>query len=368
MSDLDTTVSVIDAAARAHVPVLLWSDPGTGKSSVVRALAAADGVPVETVIGSQREPVDIAGWPVVTDGAVQTLALPDWAKTLVDANGGYLLLDEISTCSPSVQAAMLTVALERVVGRTKLPDEVRIVAAANPPDRSAGGVDLTPPMANRFLHVDFAPTAEEWLTGMRSAFSSLPASRAVAADPLRKAEEVGAVCAYIEARPGQLHCYPDTDEAAGRAWPSRRSWEAMARVLAHLRRDDLAAISTVALGLVGDGAGSEFLEWRASMDLPAVAEVIADPSIVAWGSARPDQVWAVLSGVVAWAAAKGTRDAWNTAWGPLVEAATHGAPDVAGAAARDLSVAMPAGARPPASARRFRDVMIAAGLDTGSAA
>jgi hypothetical protein len=51
---------------------------------------------------------------------------------------------------------------------------------------------------------------------------------------------------------------------------------------------------------------------RASMDLHAVADVIADPSIVAWGSARPDQVWAVLSGVVAWAAAKGTKDAWGT--------------------------------------------------------
>jgi hypothetical protein len=104
------------------------------------------------------------------------------------------------------------------------------------------------------------------------------------------------------------------------------------------------------------------------MDLPAVADVIADPSIVTWATARPDQVWAVLSGVVAWASGKGTKDAWMTAWGPLVEAATHGAPDVAGAAARALSVAMPAGAKPPAAARKFKDVMIAAGLDVGSAA
>lgn len=368
MTDLDTTVTVIDAASRAHVPVLLWSDPGMGKSAVVRALAAADGVPVETVIGSQREPVDIAGWPVVADGAVQTLALPDWAATLVEARGGYLLLDELSTCSASVQAAMLTVALERTVGRTRLPDDVRIVAAANPPDRSAGGVDLTPPMANRFLHIDFEPTAQEWLTGMRSSFSVLPASRAVAADALRSAEEIGAVCAFIEARPELLHRYPETDEGAGRAWPSRRSWDAAARVLGYLRRDDIAAAASAVLGCVGEGAGAEYLEWRASMDLPAIADVIADPSIVDWGAARPDQVWAVLSGVVAWASGKGTKDAWMTAWGPLVAAATDGAPDVAGAAARALSVSMPAGARPPASARKFRDVMIAAGLDTGSAA
>lgn len=360
MTSLDTTVAVIDAAARSQVPVLLWSDPGMGKSSVVRALAAADGVPVETVIGSQREPVDIAGWPVVADGAVQTLALPDWAKTLIDAGGGYLLLDEISTCSASVQAAMLTVALERVVGRTKLPDEVRIVAAANPPDHSAGGVDLTPPMANRFLHINFEPSPQEWLTGMRSSFAALPASRAVSADDVRAAEEVGAVCAFIEARPELLHQYPDTDEAAGRAWPSRRSWEATARVLSHLRRDDTAAIAAVVVGLVGDGAGSEYMQFRASIDLPSVIDVLADPSIVDWANARPDQVWAVLSGVVAWASSKGTKDAWTTAWGPLVAAATHGAPDVAGAAARALGVAMPPGAKPPAAARQFKDVMIAA--------
>jgi hypothetical protein len=88
MTDLDTTVTVIEAAARAHVPVLLWSDPGYGKSAMVRALAAADGVAVETVIGSQREPVDIAGWPVVTDGAVQTLALPDWGKPSLTPTAG----------------------------------------------------------------------------------------------------------------------------------------------------------------------------------------------------------------------------------------------------------------------------------------
>ena len=191
MTSLATTVTVIDAAARAGTAVLLWGDPGMGKSAVVRALAAADQVPLETLIGSQREPVDIAGWPVVSEGQVQTLAMPDWAKRLLDV-GGYLFMDELTTCSASTQAAMLTVALDRRVGNVKLPDTVRVVAAANYPDRSAGGVDLTAPMANRFLHIDFKPTVEEWLTGMRTDFKSLPATRAVAADELRIAEEVGA--------------------------------------------------------------------------------------------------------------------------------------------------------------------------------
>jgi hypothetical protein len=103
------------------------------------------------------------------------------------------------------------------------------------------------------------------------------------------------VAAFIEACPELYRRVPDTDEAAGRAWPSQRSWHSLARLLAFLRGDDTHAIATAALGLVGDGAGSEYLQWRAAMDLPAVVDVIADPSIVEWGTARPDQVWAVLS-------------------------------------------------------------------------
>jgi hypothetical protein len=362
MVDLATAVTVIDAAARAHVAVLLWGDPGLGKTAVVSALAEADGVPIEVVIGSQREPVDIAGWPVVVDGSVQTLALPDWAKALMD-NAGYLLFDELSTCSQAVQAAMLRVIQERVVGNTRLPDEVRIVAAANPPDRSAGGVDLAAPTANRFLHIDFAPTTDEWLTGMRTGFS-LPTSRALAADELREADEKGLVIAFIETRPELLHRFPEDDEAAGRAWPSRRSWHAVSRVLTYLRRDDTAAIAAAVQGLVGEGVGAEYLEWRANMDLPAVADVIADPSIMNWDTARPDQVWAVLSAVIAWAADKGSKVAWTSAWEPVTAAASGGAPDVAGAAARDLVRLTPPGATVPASVRKFGELLVAAGLDS----
>lgn len=364
MVDVATAVTVVDAATKAGVPVLLWGDPGVGKTSVVRALGAGAGVPVEVVSGSQSEPVDIAGWPR-PDGDVVRLLVPEWVANL--SAGGYLFLEELTTCPPAVQAAMLSVTFDRVVGRVKLGDDVRIVAAANPPDRSAGGLDLTPPMANRFLYLDFEPSTDEWLAGMRSGFAGVPASRAVAADALRVADEVGVVCAFIETRPTLLQRYPDTDTAAGRAWPSRRTWDYVARVLPWLRGDDTAAVTAAVVGLIGEAAGFEFISWRAALDLPSVADVLADPTVMDWSGARPDRVWAVLSGVVSWAATKGSKEAWNRAWGPLVAAATGGAPDVAGAAARSLGAAMPPGAKPPAAARQFRDVLVAAGLMDGSA-
>src|ERR687885_822145 len=89
-------VTVLQAAGRAGVPVCLWGDPGIGKSALIQAAAAADGVPCETVIGSLREPSDFAGLPVVTDDGVR-LEPPAWARRLHPPQARYLFLDELST-------------------------------------------------------------------------------------------------------------------------------------------------------------------------------------------------------------------------------------------------------------------------------
>src|SRR5205807_3668045 len=124
-------------AVWAKRPVLLWGGPGTGKTAIVNAIADALDQPAETVIASLREPADFAGLPVVTaDGSVR-LAAPSWAARLAAEGRGILFLDEVTTAPPSVQAALLRVVLERVVGDVALPRGVAVVAAANPPELAA---------------------------------------------------------------------------------------------------------------------------------------------------------------------------------------------------------------------------------------
>lgn len=368
MTNLATTVTVIDACGRVHVPVLLISDPGMGKSSLVRGLAAAQGMPCETVLGSIREPADVAGLPVVSDDGGVILSPPAWAKRLAENGEGILLLDELTTTTPAVQAAMLAVALDRVVGDLVLPDGVRVVAGANPPDRAADGWELSPPLANRFCHVTFQPSVEEWLDGMTVGWSTPPASRAITPDPARVEAVKARVTGFIRHQPEHLHAFPITPEATGQPWPSRRVWSMLAAALACVRDDDAAARQALVFGLVGEGVGVEFLTWCQQADLPDPLAVLDDPSIVNWAD-RPDRVWAVLSGVVGWAASAGTVDAWRKAWGPLLAAAEAGAPDVAAAAARPLAMCRPASARVPAAVRdRFAPVLVAAGLPQVGAA
>jgi hypothetical protein len=157
----------------ARVPVLLWGAPGTGKTSVITAMAAAAGWPCETVLASIREPSDFAGLPVMHRGtapgqgagdaahgqgaasASVEFAPPRWAVTLAAAGHGLVFFDEISTAPPAVQAALLRVVLERTVGDLTLPAPVSVAAAANPPEQAADGWDLSAPLANRLCHLDW---------------------------------------------------------------------------------------------------------------------------------------------------------------------------------------------------------------------
>ena len=363
MADINTTVTVIDACGMAHVPALLLSGPGQGKSSLIRGLAAAQAVPCEIVLGSQYEPAEIGGQPyLAADGSGVRREPPAWAKRLADSGCGYVFLDELTTVPESVQGPMLTVALDRVVGELALPDGVRVVAGANPPDQAAGGYDLAAPMANRFCHITFEPTVADWLTGMAAGWKTVPATRAVVASNQRRSATVAAVTGFINARPDLLDAMPDNPDERGRAFPSRRTWAMLADVLAHLRADDQAAIQTAAFGLVGEGAGIEFLTWLEQADLPDPAAVTADPSSVDWAGERQDRVWAILQGVVALASQRGTVEAFRAAWKPLGAAADAGVADMAAAAARTLASLRPAGVRIPVEMRKFAPMLKAAGL------
>lgn len=356
-----TLVTVLRAAGRAGVAVCFWGDPGIGKSALIQAAAVADDVSCEIVIGSLREPSDFAGLPVVSEEGVR-LEPPSWAKRLYEARAGYLFLDELSTSPPAVQAAMLGVALERRVGDLLLPRAVQVVAAANPPERAADGWDLSPPLANRFLHVAYSPEVGGWIDGMTAGFS-LPASGHVAQSSReRTAIARATVAAFIRTRPALLDAFPTNPSATGRAWPSRRTWTMTADVLALLAEDDADAAYLAASGLVGEGAAVEYLTWRREADLPDPAAVVADPASVAWRSLDPSRVWAILAGVVGHSTGRGTAEAWRDAWGPLAVAAEHGKGDVAAVCARTLLLARPPNARPPQQVRAFLGVLSDAGL------
>jgi hypothetical protein len=345
----------------AGVPVLLWGSPGTGKTAVVRALGESFGWPVEVVVGSIREPTDFAGLPVVVDGGVR-LAAPAWARRLVEAGHGLLFLDELTTAPPAVQAAMLRIVLERVVGDLELPPGVRVVAAANPPEQAADGWDLAPPLANRLVHLDWPVDAAAVAKGLAVGFPKPAADGHAELDQKRQVAARAAVAAFLKVRPALVLNVPTVAAKAGKGWPSPRSWETTATLLAMC--DTVGADEDVRaaliIGAVGEGAGIEFLSWLAHADLPDPEVVLANPDDFELPE-RSDRAFAVLTAVASVAIAHGDADSWSAAWRVLAKA-TEVAPDVATLVAQSLAAARPQGAVLPLEVLHLTPVLKAAGL------
>ncbi|WEO99692.1 AAA family ATPase [Streptomyces sp. FXJ1.172] len=329
-------------AVTANQPVLLWGEPGIGKSAALEQLAAGLGLPLETVIASVHEPSDFAGLPIVGDDPAVTgvpMAPPDWAVRLARAGQGLLFFDELSSAPPAVQAALLRVVLERRVGSLVLPEAVRIVAAANPPSSAADGWHLSPPLANRFVHLEWTHDPRTVARGMAGTWPEVTVPLVDGAKvPGAVARARGAISGFLTARPGLVHHIPGDAESRGRSWPSPRTWEMALKLLAAgyaagVGREALAAALT---GAVGDGAGIELLSYLEHLDLPDPDRVLADPDAFALPE-RGDRQLAFLIAVVAAIQSDLTRPRWEAGWAVLAKAVDAGVPDVAARAATDLA-------------------------------
>ncbi|MFD8981077.1 AAA family ATPase [Streptomyces sp. NPDC059564] len=329
----DVQLEALTLAVAADLPVLLWGEPGIGKTAALTQLATALDLPLTTVIASVHEPSDFSGLPVIGDDPAEQgvpMAPPDWAVRLVRAGRGLLFLDELSTAPPAVQAALLRLVLERRIGALQLPPGVRIVAAANPRGSAADGWELSPPLANRFVHLQWTHDHEVVVRGLGGTW---PRATLPTLDPERLPEAVAfgrrAVCGLLAARPKLVHLLPSGEGRRGGPWPSPRSWD-MALCLtafATAAGSSREVLSLLVRGTVGDGPGLELLAWLDRMDLPDPETLLADPA----GAELPDRGdlrQAVLDGVVAAVRARPEKSRWDAAWALLVRALETGAPDL----------------------------------------
>jgi AAA domain (dynein-related subfamily) len=317
----------------ADLPVLLWGEPGIGKTAALTQLGAALDLPLTTVIASVHEPSDFSGLPVVGDDPAEQgvpMAPPDWAVRLVRAGRGLLFLDELSTAAPAVQAALLRLVLERRIGALRLPPGVRIVAAANPRASAADGWELSPPLANRFVHLQWTHDHDVVVRGLGGTW---PRAILPQLDPDGLSAAVAfarrAVCGLLAARPTLVHRLPSTETRRGGPWPSPRSWEMTLCLIAFATAAGSSrdVLSLLVRGTVGDGPGLELLAGLDRMDLPDPETLLADP-LRAPLPERGDLRQAVLDGVVDAVRRRPEKSRWDAAWLLLVRAMESGAPDL----------------------------------------
>ena len=249
---------------RLRQPVFIWGAPGVGKSQVVAQVAGELGLALTDIRAVLLDPVDLRGLPSVKDGTAR------WCPPsfLPVAGEGVLFLDELNAAPPLVQAACYQLVLDRQVGEYRLPDGWTVVAAGNRETDRAVTHRMPSALANRFVHLDFSVDVDTWL------------------DWAGEADIGEEIMAFIRFRPKLLHAFdPGKNE---KAFPSPRSWEFAARILAADPEPEV--LTSLLKGTVGPGAATEFAGFSrlfrqlpdpdTILDHPATAAIPEEPAIL----------------------------------------------------------------------------------------
>lgn len=306
---------VLLASMKARMPAVLVGPPGVGKTAKLYELAERMKYSLVTLIGSQLDPTDIVGLPKgeilgkTEDGEdiYGTVNLsPWWQVKILRERKVILFLDEMSNTSSATRASMLTMLQSREFPNgQKMPKETIVVGAMNPTEQAADGYDLDYPTTNRINFIVWAPSVEEWKAGMLMAWG-----KKVSENEMEWRKKI---VAFIGDQPSELQRLPEpvsSPEAFGvnprdasemevlrYAWPSRRSWDNLTRVLAVADTNHVVQ-DTLAQGIVGYASAAKLRDWLQRHSQLTPRQLMANPKKMNWKKSSHDESTYLLRSVL----------------------------------------------------------------------
>ncbi|MFN7162019.1 MAG: hypothetical protein ACK4NB_03065, partial [Fimbriimonadales bacterium] len=190
-----------------------------------------------------------------------------------------------------MQAALLRLVLERKVGLNALPSEVRIVAAANPPEIAASGWELSPPLANRFIHIHWQLPGETYQRALET--GEFPSPQHFAIDRARHRDRAQywriLVANFLKRNPALVYTQPGEEEyafATPRTWDYAIALMASCDLLGYAPKPSVQPqraepFIRLIQGCIGKGAATPFLKYLRELRIP-------DPEAVLRGEATFD--------------------------------------------------------------------------------
>jgi len=258
-----------------HQPVMVWSVYGQGKSAVAKQVAESFNTPDKSEYGfidlraTLLDPVDLMGVPTVVNGKTH------WAAPGILPVEGYglIIIDELPTAAPMVQAALLQLMLDRKIGEYELPKGWSIIAAGNRTGDRSGAGRLNMALANRMVHVDMDVDLDDWvawaLDNVDFELEKVNAREHNGRLPIKT--EVISFCRF---RPNLLSDPDPSRTEYAQATP--RTWEFVSNIMHNGIDPDIEY--DVYKGTIGEGPAAELLAFlKIYRNLPNRDQILMDP-------------------------------------------------------------------------------------------
>jgi hypothetical protein len=335
----------------ARPNLMLVSDPGEGKTSFTRQVAAAFEIFEDRFVRwsiGQHDPNDANGWPTPRDEGL--VFEPPFRIRKLAQSGGMWLLDEVGAAPAAVQAGFLKVLDEGTVGDVTLNTDkskpVYIVGAMNPPESGAASQDTTRPFANRCVWVPFSgPTKDEHALyvaarGNMGSHLTLPARKPDSEWESKHALVAAIYSAWMRQPMSVLREDPSSDDVQARftsvesiggvrtfqpSYCTPRTWDiALQMAASALLYDDEAAGLDLVCGAIGRSQGLQFWQFLHAQDVidgEVILAEIAKSGRTSWSHdvKRPDRTFSQMQAVAIAGCRAGLPDKerharWHDAW------------------------------------------------------
>jgi hypothetical protein len=354
----ETQIQIIALALQANQPILLTSEPGLAKTSIIAAINRRLGWKHKCLVGSQQDNTDYGGIPYRGERGIEMLPYAwarDFSQDVLGDEPASIFFDEMNMAQQSTLAAQMKVINEGMVGDCKLGRNVARIGAMNPAS-IANVPELLPAMASRFVHLDWNMTPEYWVQATIAGYPDPDVVRLPSNWRNYRPQTLALVASYIQRNSDTYHKRPTDESQWSKAWPNPRTWEmAMTLVAAAMA---IGANESLEMALVetavGPGAAIAFMNYKRELDLPnpkdAMDAAVAGKLDKFKFPKKGDQMYAFLNSVVSYFLNNNTHEYWHAAW-DILGAASKEKMDVAAASGTALAKGRKEGYTTPKGAR-----------------